>query len=251
MHYDNETVLKAFEIYSLLARDGLAAKEYLQEYQADDQVRGLVDQFAGKVECVTFIAGDTLYMIPEARLSPFHVNNDYMKRFYLKAGATNADIYTMYLAIIVLIGEFYDSYHTTETTRDFIQMDEWVRSVNVIIEMLKGHSEEELKQLEKDFSYHWTGIVEKWEAMDDLKETAKKQSGNTISRLSFLDRVKRLLVDQELVVELGNHEITLTEKTKTIVQRYFMELETNKGILEFLYEIDQKKEKEAEDAIDR
>ena len=78
--------------------------------------------------------------------------------------------------------------------------------------------------------------------MDDVKETAKKQSGNTISRLSFIDTVKRFLVDQELIKEIGNDEITITEKAKTIVQRFFMEIEYNKGVLEFIYGFERGKE---------
>ncbi|WP_339062084.1 DUF6063 family protein [Tepidibacillus marianensis] len=245
---ENQTIMKAFDIYTLLAKDGLVNKELLQEYLADDHIRGLVDQFAGHVDSVNIIAGDQLYMIPETKLSIFHVSNEYLRKTYFKAG-TNTDLYLMYFSIMVLIGEFYNSYTTTEVTRDFIQMDEWVRSVNQRVESLKEHSEEELKKLEKEYSYNWTSIIEKWETMDELKETAKKQSGNTISRLSFLDTVKRFMIDQDLVIDLGNNELTLTEKAKTIVQRYFMELEYNRGVLEFLYQFNQKVEGEEEHAI--
>ncbi|GAY76189.1 hypothetical protein NBRC111894_1743 [Sporolactobacillus inulinus] len=61
---------------------------------------------------------------------------------------------------------------------------------------MKTHDEEELKQLEQEFSYNWRLIIEKWDDMDDIKETAKKQSGNTISRMSFINTVKRFLADQ-------------------------------------------------------
>jgi hypothetical protein len=247
--YDNSIVMKAFDIYTILARDGYANKESLHEYMADDQVRGLVDQLADKVDCVVIIAGDQLFMIPETKLSSFHVNNDYLKRTYLRGNATNADLYLMYFCTIVLIGQFYNSYHSIEATRDFIQLDEWVECVNNRIEMLKEHSEESLKALEKEFSYNWTSIIEKWDGMDDLKETAKKQTGNTISRLSFLDTIKRFLLDQEIIMELGNNEITLTEKSKTIVQRFFMEVDINRGILEFLYQLDPNKEGESDDAV--
>ena len=89
--------------------------------------------------------------------------------------------------------------------------------------------------MKKEFSYNWSTIIEKWEDMDDIKETAKRQTGNTISRMSFLDTVKRFLIDQELVQDIGNNEIMLTEKAMTIIQRFFMEVEFNKGIFEFIY----------------
>lgn len=249
MHYDESTIMKAFELYTILSRDGVSGKSYLQVYIADDGVRALVDQFAKALDCVTLIAGDHLYMIPETKLSPFHVNNDFLKRTYLKGNATNADLYLLYFATIVLMGEFYDSYHSKEPTREFIGLDDWVESMNKRMETLKEHSDEELREVESEFSYNWTSIIEKWDAMDDLKETVKKQSGNTISRLSFLDTASRFLLDQEIVEEIGNQELTLSEKAKTIVQRYFMELEYNRGILEFLYQFESSNTGGEENAI--
>jgi Family of unknown function (DUF6063) len=245
MNYSESKVMQAFELYTVLARDGQADAESLSLYIADDSIRGLVDGFAHSVDCVMIIAGEKLYMIPKTKLSPFHVNNDYIKKTYLKSASTNADIYLLYFTTIVLFGAFYDSYQTLEPTRDFIGIDDWARHVNERISVLMEHDEEQLRAREQEFSYNWKSIIEKWEDMNDIKETAKKQSGNTISRLSFMDTAKRFLVDQGLIVEIGNNEIVLTEKAKTIVQRFFMEVEYNKGILEFIY----KWEEEAEHAI--
>lgn len=226
----------AFELYTVLARDGQADEEALSLYIADDTIRGLVDGFAYRVDCVIILAGNKIYMIPKTKLSPFHVNNDFIKRTYLRSGATNADIYLLYFTTIILFGAFYDSYQTLEPTRDFISIDEWARLVNDQISVLMEHDEEELRSREQEFSYNWKQIIEKWDDMNDIKETAKKQSGNTISRLSFMDTTKRFLFDQGLIEEIGNNEIFLTEKAKTIVQRFFMEVEYNKGILEFIYQ---------------
>ncbi|WNS40847.1 DUF6063 family protein [Paenibacillus sp. MMS20-IR301] len=245
--YSNETVMQAFRLYSLLAMNGSAAKERLQEYMADDEVRGLVDQFASEVDCAVIAAGDELYLIPLVRLSPFHVSNDYMKRTYLRASAVNADLYLMYLAMIVLIGAFYDSYQSLEPTRNFLPLDEWAVLVQERIDSLKEHDEEQLKQFEREFSYNWSAIIEKWDTMDDIKETAKRQTGNTISRLSFLDTVRRFLLEQQLAEEVGPGELALTGKTKVIVGRYFMELEYNRGILEFLYSLDERKKNAKEE----
>lgn len=244
MNYSNDEVMKAFRIYTLLARNGVADKDSLLQVEADDRVRGLLNQYAAEVECVTLAAGDQLYMIPLARLSPFHMSNDTIKRMHLRGNAVNADLYLMYMAIIVLIGAFYDSYQTTEPTRNFLMMDEWMSLVQTRIDGLKEHSAEELKSLSQEYSYHWADIIEKWEAMDDVKETAKRQSGATISRMSFMDTVRRFLLEQELVKQVGLDEIDLTEKSKIIVQRYFMELEYNRGILEFLYGMEKTQKKE-------
>ncbi|MEK4330431.1 DUF6063 family protein [Paenibacillus sp. FSL R7-0312] len=251
--YSNETVMQAFRLYSQLAMNGAAAKERLQEYMADDEIRGLVDQFAAEVDCAVIAAGDELYLIPLARLSPFHVSNDYMKKTYLRASAVNADLYLMYLAMIVFIGAFYDSYQSLEPTRNFLPLDEWAMLVQERIESLKEHDEEQLKRFEQEFSYNWSTIIEKWDTMDDIKETAKRQTGNTISRLSFLDTARRFLLEQQLAEEVGAGELALTGKTRVIVGRYFMELEYNRGILEFLYRLDERKkdaEGEEPDAVD-
>ncbi|MBD2848067.1 non-ribosomal peptide synthetase module [Paenibacillus sp. IB182496] len=238
--YSNETVMQAFRLYALLAKDGAAEQERLQAYMADDEVRGLVDQFAAEVDCAVIAAGDELYLIPLVRLSPFHVSNDAMKRTYLRASAVNADLYLMYMAIIVWVGAFYDSYQTLEPTRNFLPLDEWAGLLQERIDSLKEHDEEELQRYEREFSYNWSAIIEKWDTMDDIKETAKRQTGNTISRLSFLDTVRRFLLEQQLAEEVGEGELGLTEKAKVIVQRYFMELEYNRGILGFLYSLDER-----------
>lgn len=236
MNYSEGKVMQAFELYTLLARDGQAGVESLSLYLADDSIRGLVDSFAHHVDCVVVLAGEKIYMIPKTKLSPFHVNNDYIKRTYFKSGSTNADIYLLYFTTIVLFGAFYDSYQTLEPTRDFIGIDDWARLVNERIYVLMEHDDEKLIEREKEFSYNWKQIIEKWEDMNDIKETAKRQSGNTISRLSFMDTAKRFLLDQGLIEEIGNDEVVLSEKAKTIVQRFYMDVEYNKGILEFIYQ---------------
>ncbi|WP_410513532.1 DUF6063 family protein [Paenibacillus sp. BR2-3] len=254
--YENEVVLKAFRIYAELARQGLTEREGLQQYLADDEVRGLVDQFAREVDCVALPVGNQLHLVPLVRLSPFHVSNDYLKKTYLRAQAVNADLYLLYVAIIAFIGAFYDSYQTIEPTRDFIRMDEWLSLVQERVEGLKEHDPERLRQYEKEFSYNWALIIEKWDAMDDIRETAKRQSGNTISRMSFMDTARRFLMDQGLAEQIGDGELAITEKSKIIVQRYFMELQNNRGILQFLYQFEggrkqeQPVKEETGDAID-
>lgn len=235
MKYTEQTVIKAFQIYTTLAREGVADKEAVQQYRADDEIRGLLDTFSREVDCVIVGTSEQLFLIPETRLSHFHVSNDWIKRHYLRSGSTNGDIYLLYFSTIILFASFYDTYQSQEPTRQFLRIEEWVRFIQERIDQLKTHEEEEIKQLEKEFSYNWSLIIEKWEDMDDIKETAKKQSGNTISRFSFMDTVKRFLVDQGLIQDIGNDEVTLTEKAKTVIQRYFMEVEYNKGIFEFIF----------------
>ena len=92
--------------------------------------------------------------------------------------------------------------------RSFIGIEEWTALVNERIALLKTHPEAELREMEKEFSYNWTALIEKWSAMDDIKETAARQSGNTISRVSFMDSVRKFLVAQELMIgywQSGNY----------------------------------------------
>jgi Family of unknown function (DUF6063) len=247
MNYPEQKIIQAFQLYTKLARDGVVGQQAVQLYKADDDVRGLLDMFSREVDCVIVITSEQMFLVPRTKLSPFHVSNDWIKRNYLRSGATNGDIYLLYFATIILFGSFYDTYQSEKPTRTFLRLDEWVHLVQERIDQLKEHDLEKLKQFEKEFSYNWSLIIEKWDAMDDIKETAKKQSGNTISRLSFIDTVRRFLIDQGLIVDIGNDEVTLTEKAKTIIQRFFMEVEYNKGIFEFIYGFERKEE----DAIDQ
>ncbi|MCD8509388.1 MAG: DUF6063 family protein [Bacillus sp. (in: Bacteria)] len=235
MHYSETKIVKAFQLYTKLARDGAADKDAVQEYKADEEIRGLLDSFGREVDCVIILTSEQMFLVPRTKLSPFHVNNDWIKRNYLRSGATNGDIYLLYFSTLVLFGSFYDTYQSQEPTRQFIRIEEWVHFIQERIDQLKVHDEDEMQELEKEFSYNWRLIIEKWDDMDDIKETAKKQTGNTISRFSFIDTVKRFLMDQDLIQDIGNNEVILTEKAKTVIQRFYMEVEYNRGILEFIY----------------
>ncbi len=239
--YTQEQTMQAFKIYAQLAAEGIAQVEHVRVYMADDVVRGIVDQFAREVECAIFPVGECLYMVPVASDSGFHVSNESIKKDYFPQKAKNLDIYMMYVTMIILFGEFYDSYQTVEATREFISVAQWLKSVNERIFALKEYSEDELKEIESEHEYNWSAILEKWEAMDDLKENAR-QTARTISRMSFLGISKNFLKDQGLVQEIGNDEIQLTEKAKTIIQRYYMEQEYNRGILEFIYSMENKED---------
>ncbi|WP_010648771.1 DUF6063 family protein [Oceanobacillus massiliensis] len=241
MHYSEEKVMKAFQIYANLARTAVTDQEAVQLYRADDDIRSLLDLYAKEVDAVIVNTTEHLYLIPETKLSSFHVSNDWIKRHYLRSGATNGDIYLLYFATIILFGTFYNSYQSGRPTRDFLRVEEWMHQIQELMEQLQALDEEVLKQKESEFSYNWRQIVDKWVDMNDIKESVKRQTGNTISRYSFLDTVKRFLVDQDLVMDQGNEEIALTEKAKTIIQRYFMEVEYNKGIFTFIYEMEGEK----------
>jgi hypothetical protein len=239
--YNNEQVIQAFKLYSILSMKGYGEKEELRLYLADELVRGLVDQFAREVDCTVFASGDYIYMIPISKNSVYHVSNDSIKKTFLPTKSTNLELYMMYVAVIVLFGEFYDSYQTIDPTRDFLPVDEWLTSLNERILTIKEHGIEKLKEIDKELDYNWSSIVEKWEDMDVIKEKVKVQDARTNSRKSFINTVKQFLEAQELIKNIGNEELELTEKAKTIIQRYYMEYDYNRGILDFMYQLDQKK----------
>ena len=124
MDYSEQKVIKAFQLYTLLARDGYVNGEALQHYKSDDDIRGLLDAFSREVDCVVIRTSERLFLVPRTRLSPFHVSNDWMKRNYLRSGATNGDIYLLYFSTMILFGSFYDSYQSQEPTRQFIRLEE-------------------------------------------------------------------------------------------------------------------------------
>lgn len=238
MDHKEEKVIEAFRIYTKLARAAVSDKEAVQLYRADESIRSLLELYAKEVDAVIINTSENLYLIPETKLSSFHVSNDWIKRHYLRSGATNADIYLLYFSVIILFGSFYNSYQSGRPTREFIRIEDWMAQIQERIEQLQTLDEDLLKQKESEFSYNWRLIIDKWNDMNDVKENVKRQAGNTISRYSFLDTVKRFLREQELVKDLGNEEITLTDKAQTIIQRYFMEVEYNRGILTFIYEME-------------
>lgn len=242
MRYNQEDIFKAFSIFTELAQKGVAGGDFVKSYKVEEAVRALTDHFVSMNDADCIVVGQELYLIPKSKLSPFHISNEQLKKMHLPSKATNVDLYLLYFCTIVFIGCFYNSYTTKEPTLDFLTIDRWLLEVNKRMDSLKEHDEETLKEKEKEYSYRWTALMEKWDALDDVKETASRQAGNTISRLSFLDTVRRFLEHYELIEQIGDGEYALTEKTKVIVGRYFMEQEFNRGIMEFLYSFEEREE---------
>jgi len=232
---NEKNVMEAFRIYSKLNTYGQVLKADAKHF-FDEDVRGLVMEFANDVDCTIITAGEVIYLIPLTVNSEYHMSNAELKKEYLPSRATNIDLYLMYLTVIIFIGEFYDSYQTIEATRDFLTVDEWMKNVDERIQALKQIDKETFLEMEKEYEYNWMGMIEHWDSIDIIKETVKKQTARTNSRKSFMNSAKNFLIAQGLAEEIGNEELKITEKSKIIVQRFFMDYEYNRGILEVLYE---------------
>lgn len=236
MDYRKEEILEAYKLYSRLAVEGSVALGDMRAYTRQENIEELMNQFAAEDHATIIIAGEQVYLVPIANSSPFHMSNETIKKLYLSNNATNLDIYLMYVATIILLGEFYNSYQTKEPTRVFISMEEWLEAVNTRMDALNQIDKEVLQKIEEEQEYNWTKILEKWLALDDVKEKAKKLVGVTTSRVSFLNMTKQFLEKQDMIKDIGNDEIEITQKTKVIIQRYYMDYEYNRGLLDFIYQ---------------
>lgn len=235
MLYEQDKILRAFDMYSELALEGRVSGELARLFKIDTDLRSLVEMFCQKVDTICLEVGNEVLLVPTTKLSPFHVTNETLKREYFKSKGRNDDLYLMYFATICVIGEFYNSFHSLVPTKPFITYEEWIQSINHRMATLRTYDEEVLKAKEKEYSYRWHMLIEKWDGLDDVKETAKRQSANTMSRVSFLHTTCRFLRDEDLLVETGMGEFELTEKAQVIIGNYFMDTEYNRGIIDFLY----------------
>ena len=238
MEYMHRQVMEAFRLYTELANMGEIRREEAQQYFADDIVRELLEKFAGAVQCTLIHDKDKIYLLPIAQSSPFHISNDTFKRLYMPSRAVNLDIYMMYLAMIILFGKFYDSYQSMEPA-DFLSIESWLAEMNERLSVLSTYDKETLQAFDQEYQFNWSMLLEKWEDMDDIKETVKKQDSRTVSRVSLLNMTKEFLERQGLVEDIGANELQLTEKARNIICRYYMAEEYNQGILEFIYQFDR------------
>ncbi|MGL4799530.1 MAG: DUF6063 family protein [Cellulosilyticaceae bacterium] len=236
MNYKNEEILEAYKLYSKLAVEGSRPLGDMRAYTREESIEELMNQFATQDNATIIIAGEEVYLVPIANNSPFHMNNETIKKLYLPNNATNLDIYLMYVATIILLGEFYNSYQTKEPTRVFITMEEWLDALNTRMDTLSQMDKETLQKVEEEQEYNWLKILDKWLALDDVKEKSKKVTGVTLSRVSFLNMTKQFLEKQGMIKDIGNDEIEITEKTKVIIERYYMDYEYNRGLLDFIYQ---------------
>lgn len=232
--YKEEDIMQAFSIYKVLAAKGKISMKEARAFIYDENVRNLVSAFADQVRCIILTQGDELILLPIAASSVHHVSNETLKRTYLSSRATNLDIYMMYVAIIILFGEFYDSYLVKTPTRDFITREEWLDQINYRISTLLALGEERLKQLDEDLEYNWYALCQKWDDLNEVKDGVKAD-GRSVSRLAFLKQVVDFLVAQDFIRIIGNDELEITDRAKSIVERYYMEESYNRGILEILY----------------
>lgn len=246
MQFQQDMVMQAFEMYNELALNGRITGKSVRLYKIDTDFRALVDMFCQKVDTVCIEVGEEVLLIPTVKLSEFHVSNDTLKKEYFRSKGKNEDLYMMYFATICVIGEFYNSFHTLNPTRSFITIDEWIEAINRRIESLASFDEETLKEKEKYYSYRWSLLIEKWEGLDDVKESLMKQRASTSSRVSFLLITIRFLQDQEILVEVGEGEYQLTEKTQVIIGNFFMDSEYNRGIIDFLFQLKEVGEQHAD-----
>ncbi|MEK4700994.1 DUF6063 family protein [Solibacillus sp. FSL R7-0668] len=235
MLYQQEKIMHAFDMYSQLAMDGRVSGDVVRLFKIDTDFRALVEMFCKKVHAVCIEVGNEVLLVPETKLSPFHVTNEALKREYFKSKGRNDDLYLMYFATICVIGEFYNAFHSKNPTRPFITLEEWMQAIDRRMAILREYNEGTLKEKEKQYSYRWHMLLEKWDGLDDVKETAKRQSANTVSRVSFLHTTCRFLKDEDILVETGMGEYELTEKAQVIIGNYFMDSEYNRGIIAFLY----------------
>lgn len=236
MDYKNQEILEAYKLYSKLARTGNLPIGEVRSYTREERIEELMNQFASQDQATIIIAGGIAHLVPIASSSPFQMSNETIKKLYLPNNATNLDIYLMYVSAIILLGEFYNSYQTKEPTRAFISMEEWLEAIQGRMETLAELGEGQLKKVEEEQEYNWQKIIEKWMALDDVKEKAKKQAGVSASRVSFLNMTKNFLEKQDILKDIGNNELEITEKTKVIIQRYYMDYEYNRGLLDFIYQ---------------
>ena len=246
MIYQQEQIAKAFDMYSVLAVEGRISGDAVRYFKIDTDFRALVEMFCAKVDAVCLEVGNEVLLVPKTRLSPFHVTNDTLKREYFRSKGKNEDLYLMYFATICVLGEFYNSFHSMKPTRPFITLEEWIEAINRRLTSLRAYDEETLKEKEKYYSYRWSLLIEKWDALDDVKESAKRQSANTMSRVSFLHTTCKFLRDQEILVESGIGEFQLTEKAEVIIGNYFMDAAYNRGIIAFLYGMKEEGEEHAD-----
>lgn len=160
MNYEQTDIIKAFQLYTRLAAQGFIAEEDVEYYLMNEDVQSLLEQFVREVDAILVHAGDILYLVPTTGLSPFHIKNEEIRR-ELGASASNGDIYMMYFCILVFIGEFYNSYQSVETQRDFLTTNEWLAVIHSRVETLSQHGGAELQSCGEELQYNWPGILEK------------------------------------------------------------------------------------------
>lgn len=234
MNYELDKIKAVFQLYSEMMYRGEAPKEVTTLYQSDIAARELMDAMAEVMECEIFPADRKLYLIPRASDSLLSISNQELLKRYFPASFQNKEIYTLYFALMVLVGEFYDSDTSMRPTREFVSIDHWIHQISLLLDSLKNLGKETLEQLEKDQEVNWLMIIDKWDSLDTYREDVVEKK-RAASKYAFMETVKNFLIKQEVLEDVGADEVTLTEKAKVIVSRYYMNTDYNRELMSFIY----------------
>lgn len=224
MHFDEETLIKAYQLHQrLLVAGEISKKKEAELYRLylDPDVRDILNRvFLPVDDAVIIKAEETLYLVPKMENDAFSYSNDELKRL-LKL-KDNKELYLAQFIWINVISEFYgDQYLLTGQTRSFIKVDEILNKVKEYVGKFEKIPEEQRIELAVIHQLDIPGIVEAWRSLSEVTEKVKNVSKARTKDYGFFLKVLGFWEDEKLVVIKEKEEIVLTDKMLNIVGNFY------------------------------
>ena len=230
---NKEEVDAAFSIFKDLMTNGVIPKKnnaHYANYQRPE-VRDIIeDTICSLYEVRIFESNEGLHMVPELGNSVFqHSNEELRQLMQLK---NNDELYLGLFSILVLLSKFYNSQSLSYSTVQYIELEEYEKSINAYISKLSQLSKTRKEDLSEEFDLNIEGIVSAWQSLPIVKEDAKNIR-RAKGRISLLLRVLKFLESQGLVTVLEDKEIMLEEKMDIIIHHYYNNTERKEKLMSF------------------
>lgn len=198
------------------------------------EVREILEDIIEPTARVKFVQLDptqSIYIIPNFDNEVHRYTNEELR--VLWGVKSNAELYIVQFAFLVLISLFYNRDNLTLTERSSVSLPEWNRTLTSYIQRLKGMSTDELDSYSEEMDLDLNRIAEEWDNKMLVVETAKKPDKAPTGKFGMLNRVLAFQQQEELISLVGD-EIRLTAKMNTLILRYYFNESRKNQLFEFL-----------------
>lgn len=224
--YNVKSIDQALSIFlNLIVNNTLSMKdnaELVECYRMDSDVRDIISDIIEPRANITILnSQDTLYLSPNTDNRYFGYTNEQLRDKFAFGNMkkTNEVIYTSYFVILSLLALFYSEDSLEDVGRSYTTFPEIETFISTKLAMFE--SMESLDEVEAECKFNLSSCISFWNDLEIFNER-QEISNSPKTKLGFVYKVCKFLKDEGLArIDDNDREVTLTEKTFNMVNRYY------------------------------
>lgn len=222
-----EYVRSAVRIFKLLLAQGEISKReqvFLYSEYLESEVQEVLSFFEEEFECKLLNFDDTVYLVPNINSQIIGIQPGELRRYFGSA-ASNKDVYLAYYVMMFIFYEFYSGKNKDPKKTDFIQVSHLINHLDERFGRLEKMNNEELEQLEDEYSINLASCMEIWLNLLVDHETKRK------TKIKTIEGVVKILEEHKLAYMVEN-QIRTTKKLDVLMRQYYLNADRVKLISE-------------------